>query len=369
MSKANLIFLDIGGGAVKGCVAFKKINYKAFKIFREDYMFNEKLDIKDYRKTVFTHIAKIIKDISHYCNENNLEKPKEVFAFFSSPWVDFEKNIFEEERISAFDVDKKTLEQLIKKTRGESTKEGRIKTGDEITSISLNGYPVNFSNFKKNKIKTIKIENFNFYVDDILVKQLKGLLISNFDNPEIKILTYKSAFLNTTLEVLKPKGDFFLINFLRENFEILLWKNGQVKQIGLIPFSKNKIIRSYISQNEGCSFEEATSLLDLYLKKLLNKDRSKEIKEIIEKESPGIKENINKIFTDYSVNLNKVHSYLSANKLDEILFSELNIFSSENIIKLNNSQLKEAFKIEEDVSLDKQILFELEFIVRKYYNV
>ncbi len=263
-----LVF-DVGSSSVGGAVfeMHKGGIPKIIMSIREPILIEKKVDTDRFLLLTMKSLDIVAGKIC----KMGIGKPSRIFCVLSSPWYASQTRVIKLEKNVPFLFNEKLADSLIEKEislfREEhleefSNTENKIRT-IELKNMKtiLNGYETP-DPFNK-KAKKLEMVVFISMSSDKVLRKIEETIFRHFHTEEIKFSSFSMASFAVTRDMFVHQEDFLLVDIGGEMTDISMIKKDILSDSISYPLGRNFIVRE-VSENLGCTLDEAKSFVSLY---------------------------------------------------------------------------------------------------------
>ncbi len=273
IKKEKLVAIfDIGSGSVGGAMVNIPLNKKEIpkiiKTVSNKIKTEEKIDFKSF----INEMNFALHETAVQLYNKKLGAPDEIYCFFSSPWYISETKTIMMMQEKAFIFTNDLADELIKKevsnfTQVYKDKYGNVEDSAEImeqhiTSISLNGYPIE----KPLGMKCQSVE-MNMVISlspKICLEKTKETLLKTFHRSKINFSSFTLATFFAIRDKYINENSYLLIDISGEITDVGIVTKGVLKAILSFPFGKKTFFR-YMCTKLEIELRDAKELYQLYM--------------------------------------------------------------------------------------------------------
>ena len=270
MKSSTSIIVYIGNGVVKGGLVFHQQGKKPLIISsrKKDLKYYPDRDRAQIETLILGEFENLIKEIKteDFPKLHNIKcgKPDNALIILSSPWYLSQTNIIKMQEATPFLVTdalvNKATSNIVKGYTGESSNLSVLE--QNFLSVTLNGY--NIVNPIGKKTKDLDINVFTSYVRNESVKRIEDIVSSNFHLHNIHIHSQSLVSFSGINDIYPDIKDYMVIDVTSELTEILIVKDGVLRDTASYPFGRYSLMQS-IAREMTSSEDVAESSIQLYL--------------------------------------------------------------------------------------------------------
>lgn len=240
---------------------------------RETISFQETLSAAPFVVAMNKALARSLKDIQD--KTKKLGAPANIYCTLSSPWFISKIRNINVVRNDIFKIDEKTLkafleedfEELKEELKEEFPMKDMVVIEKKIIQMRLNGYEV--TKFNGKKVSRVEISAIVGLSSGKVVESIEREIGHFFHTKSINFGSFPVAAYSTARDMFPDEKDFIFVDITGEATDISLINNDVMLKTVSFPMGKNSLVRK-ISAELKTPHEEASSLLNMYLKDALN---------------------------------------------------------------------------------------------------
>jgi len=279
-----IAILEIASASVGGMLIRQNKNDKPqiISLVRVPVNFLFDINFDAFWRCTRASLKKVMKTLL----ENYPSGPDACLCVFLSPWFLSQTKIINIRREKDFKVTPEFFENLMK-TEEESFKgrevtqlrEGASFVEHEIIKTELNGYYTKSPMGKT--VKTIRLHIYMSLATGSVKKKIEEEVLENFGDISLSFRTFPFVALQVLNSTIDNQEGLLLIDIGGEITDISLIRKNCLEEMISFPRGKNFLLRRIASEFKTFP-QEASSILQTYLKKHSIKDDAEKISQIIE---------------------------------------------------------------------------------------
>lgn len=262
---------DIGSGSVGGAIASIPFDNKNIPKIIKSVNTEIKIEGKFDFKSLIDEMSSALNQTAIKLYNKKIGAPKEIYCFFSSPWYISETKTIKMVQDKTFIFTNNLAEELIKKEVSNFTEVyiNKYSTVDDsaeimekhITSISLNGYPVDQP--LGMKCQSVEMNMVISLSPKICLDKIRETLLKTFHHPKINFSSFTLATFFAIRDKYINENSYLLIDISGEITDVGIVTKGVLKAILSFPFGKKTFFR-YMCTKLEIELRDAKELFKLY---------------------------------------------------------------------------------------------------------
>jgi len=294
----SLIF-DIGSGSVGGALM------ELSKESKPKIIYSKRLPIKFQKnlnpEILLKNMIKAVRRVSQDLNTEGLKRLggtsrrskhiNNVTCTLASPWFISQAKVIRVRKKEAFTISKKFIDSLIEKEEKEFKKSNLAKYSErnmgtseiierKFVKIKLNGYETE-NPYGKKAIEA-EVVMFMSVAPTRVLDEVEEAIAKYFFFDDVKFNSFALVSFSAVRDMYERVKSFLLLDISAEVTDLSIIKKAAIFDMGSFPFGQNFLIRE-VTKSLKTVPEEALSILKLYLKGKLSKEKSSILEPVMER--------------------------------------------------------------------------------------